>query len=123
MQFEKKWQIKLGFFVALVNATYITQILLLGKYAQPTYYQEKLDFLADWSQKYPDKHTSYPSLSLALRKYNNGGITALLSNYGYNRGFSKINEHCFEYFKSIYLREGTPSAETTWRITLGFSKQ
>lgn len=66
MQFEKKWQIKLGFFVALVNATYITQILLLGKYAQPTYYQEKLDFLADWSQKYPDKHTSYPSLSLAL---------------------------------------------------------
>lgn len=64
-------------------------------------YQEKLDFLADWSQKYPDKHTSYPSLSLALRKYNNGGITALLSNYGYNRGFSKINEHCFEYFKSI----------------------
>ena len=40
-------------------------------------YQEKLDFLADWSQKYPDKHASYPSLSKALKRYNQGGIIAL----------------------------------------------
>lgn len=87
-------------------------------------YQEKIDFLADWSAKYPEKHTTYPSLSLALRKYNQGGITALLSNYGvHRRGISKLDESCFEYFKSIYLREGAPSAETSWNITLGFAKQ
>lgn len=87
-------------------------------------YQEKVDFLADWSVKYPKKHTTYPSLSLALRKYNQGGIAALLSNYGvHRRGISKLDENCFEYFKSIYLREGAPSAETSWNITLGFAKQ
>ena len=87
-------------------------------------YQEKIDFLADWSAKYPEKHTTYPSLSLALRKYNQGGITALLSNYGvHRRGISKLDDNCFEYFKSIYLREGAPSAETSWNITLGFAKQ
>lgn len=87
-------------------------------------YKEKIDFLADWSKKYPDKHTSYPSLSLALRKYNAGGITALLSNYGtHKRGICKLDNECFEYFKSIYLREGGPSVETSWNITLGFAKQ
>ena len=87
-------------------------------------YQEKVDFLADWSAKYPEKHTTYPSLSLALRKYNQGGIVALLSNYGvHRRGISKLDESCFEYFKSIYLREGAPSAETSWNITFGFAKQ
>ena len=87
-------------------------------------YQEKVDFLADWSAKYPEKHTTYPSLSLALRKYNQGGITALLSNYGvHRRGISKLDDNCFEYFKSIYLREGAPSAETSWNITFGFAKQ
>ena len=87
-------------------------------------YQEKIDFLADWSAKYPEKHTTYPSLSLALRKYNQGGIAALLSNYGvHRRGISKLDESCFEYFKSIYLREGAPSAETSWNITFGFAKQ
>ena len=87
-------------------------------------YQEKVNFLADWSVKYPEKHTTYPSLSLALRKYNQGGIAALLSNYGvHRRGISKLDENCFEYFKSIYLREGAPSAETSWNITLGFAKQ
>lgn len=87
-------------------------------------YQEKVDFLADWSVKYPEKHTTYPSLSLALRKYNQGGITALLSNYGvHRRGISKLDESCFEYFKSIYLREGAPSVETAWSITFGFAKQ
>lgn len=87
-------------------------------------YQEKVDFLADWSVKYPEKHTTYPSLSLALRKYNQGGIAALLSNYGvHRRGISKLDDNCFEYFKSIYLREGAPSAEISWNITLGFAKQ
>ena len=87
-------------------------------------YQEKVDFLADWSAKYPEKHTTYPSLSLALRKYNQGGIVALLSNYGvHRRGISKLDDNCFEYFKSIYLREGAPSAETSWNITFGFAKQ
>ena len=72
-------------------------------------YQEKLDFLADWSQKYPHKKACYSSLTIALKKYSCGGITALLSHYGNHRkGFSKVDNECFEYFKSIYLREGAP---------------
>ena len=87
-------------------------------------YQEKLDFLADWSQKYPDKHASYPSLSKALKRYNQGGLIALLSNYGCHRkGLNKTTDKCFEYFKSIYLREGAPSVETAWSRTLGFAKR
>lgn len=31
-------------------------------------YQEKVDFLADWSIKYPEKHTTYPSLSQNIIK-------------------------------------------------------
>lgn len=87
-------------------------------------YQEKLDFLADWSQKYPHKKACYSSLTIALKKYSCGGITALLSHYGNHRkGFSKVDNECFEYFKSIYLREGAPSVETAWSITLGFAKR
>ena len=87
-------------------------------------YQEKIDFLADWSQKYPHKKACYSSLTIALKKYSCGGITALLSHYGNHRkGFSKVDNECFEYFKSIYLREGAPSVETAWSITLGFAKR
>ena len=87
-------------------------------------YQEKIDFLADWSAKYPEKHTSYQALRKAINRYNQGGIAALLSNYGNHRkGCSVLNDECFEYFKSIYLREGAPSVETAWHITYGFAKQ
>ena len=87
-------------------------------------YQEKVDFLADWSAKYPEKHTSYQALRKAINRYNQGGIAALLSNYGNHRkGCSILNDECFEYFKSIYLREGAPSVETAWHITYGFAKQ
>lgn len=87
-------------------------------------YQEKIDFLADWSIKYPEKHTSYQALRKAINRYNQGGIAALLSNYGNHRkGCSVLNDECFEYFKSIYLREGAPSVETAWHITYGFAKQ
>ena len=87
-------------------------------------YQEKIDFLADWSQKYYHKKACYSSLTIALKKYSCGGITALLSHYGNHRkGFSKVDNECFEYFKSIYLREGAPSVETAWSITLGFAKR
>lgn len=87
-------------------------------------YQEKVDFLADWSAKYPEKHTSYQALRKAINRYNQGGIAALLSNYGNHRkGCSVLNDECFEYFKSIYLREGAPSVETAWHITYGFAKQ
>lgn len=87
-------------------------------------YQEKIDFLADWSAKYPEKHTSYQALRKAINRYNQGGIAALLSNYGNHRkGCSVLNDECFEYFKSIYLREGAPSVEIAWHITYGFAKQ
>ena len=46
-------------------------------------------------------------------------LQPLLSHYGNHRkGFSKVDNECFEYFKSIYLREGAPSVETAWSINV-----
>jgi hypothetical protein len=87
-------------------------------------YQEKVDFLAGWSLEHPEKKVCYSSLAIAQRKYNEGGISALLSKQGRHRsGLSIIDKECFEYFKSIYLREGAPSVETSWAMTLGYAKK
>ena len=61
-------------------------------------YQEKIDFLADWSQKYPHKKACYSSLTIALKKYSCGGITALYMVQPYLLMLSYHHEQ-----ESIYL--------------------
>src|SRR5574344_2097080 len=59
----------------------------------------------------------------AKRKYEKNGIEALLSKYGHRKGCFKIDTEYFDYFKSLYLKEGAPSAQSAWIMTLGFAKE
>jgi putative transposase len=84
-------------------------------------YKEKLAFLNEWNYKNPNKKCSYVRLMEAKRQYLAGGIEALLSKHGHKNIGSKIDDNIFKYFKDVYLREGAPSARTSWQITLGYA--
>src|SRR5574344_440861 len=86
-------------------------------------YKETQDFIAKWNEKYPERKTAYSTLMEAKRKYEKNGIEALLSKYGHRKGCFKIDTEYFDYFKSLYLKEGAPSAQSAWIMTLGFAKE
>ena len=81
------------------------------------------EFLRDWTVKNPDKCSSYTRLFEARKKYNQFGVSALLSKKGRQNCRYSINKDYFEYYKSLYLKEGAPSANSCWLITLGYAKQ
>ena len=81
------------------------------------------EFLHNWNIKNPDKHSSYPRLCDAKNKYNQFGVSALISKKGQNNKNYSIPNDYFEYYKSLYLKEGAPSASSCWLITLGYAKQ
>ncbi len=81
------------------------------------------EFLRDWNVKNPDKCSSYTRLFEARKKYNQFGVSALLSKKGRQNCRYSINKDYFEYYKSLYLKEGAPSANSCWLITLGYAKQ
>ena len=81
-----------------------------------------VEFLQDWNEKHPDKKSSYASLHRARVNYEKFGISALLSKKGIKQT-KVINSRYFEYYKSLYLREGAPSAFFCWQVTLGFAKK
>ena len=68
-----------------------------------------IEFLQDWNEKYPDKKSSYASLHRAKTNYKKFGISALLSKKGIKQT-KPIDAKYFEYYKSLYLKEGAPSA-------------
>lgn len=68
-----------------------------------------VEFLQDWNEKHPDKKSSYASLHRAKVNYEKFGISALLSKKGIKQT-KTIDSRYFEYYKSLYLREGAPSA-------------
>lgn len=79
-------------------------------------------FLLKWNKEHPDKITSYSSIYNARIKFNKLGIEGLLSKKGQNRLKKGINPEFLEYYKSLYLREGAPSAFFCWQVTLGYAK-
>ena len=81
-----------------------------------------VEFLQDWNEKHPDKKSSYASLHRARVNYEKFGISALLSKKGIKQT-KAIDSRYFEYYKSLYLREGAPSAFFCWQVTLGFAKK
>lgn len=86
-------------------------------------YKEKITFLEEWGIKHPEKKTSYSALMNAKSKYETLGIDGLLGKYGNRKGASSVNSEYYEFFKSLYLKEGAPSANSCWRITLGYAKE
>ena len=86
-------------------------------------YNETVEFLKSWNSAHPDKKVCYTSLYYAKQKYEESGVAGLLSQKG--QGYKKqsiIPEDYYEYYKSLYLREGAPSAFFCWQATLGYAK-
>ena len=81
-----------------------------------------IEFLQDWNEKHPDKKSSYASLHRAKTNYKKFGISALLSKKGIKQT-KPIDAKYFEYYKSLYLKEGAPSAFFCWQVTLGYAKK
>ena len=86
-------------------------------------HKEVKNFLSNWNKENPDKKSSYQSLMSAKKKYELNGVAGLLSQNGKRKGSSRVKEDYFQYFKSLYLKEGAPSAFICWRMTFGYARQ
>lgn len=80
---------------------------------------ELQNFINEWNLKNPNNKTSYSSLIKMRRRYYEYGVKGLLSRFGNNNGRTTVNDEDFDYFKSLYLKEGAPSLYSCWEITLG----
>ncbi|MEI7475307.1 MAG: transposase domain-containing protein [bacterium] len=83
--------------------------------------RELRKFVEEWNCQNPDFKTSYSAINESRLRYENGGTSALLAQYGKTAGASKIEDKYFEYFKNLYLVEGAPSVYSCWLITLGYA--
>lgn len=85
-------------------------------------YNETVEFLKSWNSAHPDKKVCYTSLYYAKQKYEESGVAGLLSKKGQGNKHRIIPDDYYEYYKSLYLREGAPSAFFCWQATLGYAK-
>lgn len=76
-------------------------------------------FIDEWNMKHPEFKTSWPRVMDARKTLNELGPLGLLGSYGKLEGSSTVDGFDFEYFKTIYLKEGAPGAEICWRSTYG----
>lgn len=84
-------------------------------------HKEILKFLDDWNSKNPTSKLCYNSLYRAKRKYEQYGLAGLVSKKGCCHSEYTIKKEYLDYYKSLYLKEGGPSALSCWRATLGFA--
>ncbi len=94
---------------------------LISSTAKMSHQQVKA-FLSKWNTENPDNTASYQSLMRAKKNYELQGILGLISKRGHNNHKNKIVSEYFEYFKSLYLKEGAPSIYICWRMTLGHAR-
>ncbi len=87
------------------------------------YGKELRKYIADWNVKNPQNRTSYQSIMRMRKKYNEEGLNGLLAKYGHSNGRSTVDDKYFEYFKNLYLVEGSPSLFACWQATLGYAKR
>lgn len=83
---------------------------------------ELRDFVSTWNHKHRDFKTSYESVLVARKDYAEQGIAGLLARYGKTSGRTSIKDAWFEYFKSVYLKEGAPSLYSCWINTFGYMR-
>lgn len=86
-------------------------------------HRKTVEFLKTWNIAHPDKRVCYTSLYYAKQKYQESGVAGLLSKKGQNNNHSNIPDDYYEYYKSLFLREGAPSAFFCWQATLGYAKE
>lgn len=80
-------------------------------------------FIKAWNQKHPELKTSYPRILDARKKYASEGISALTAKYGHRAGETVTSDEDYHLFKSIYLTENRPSAQSCWKAVLGMAVQ
>ena len=97
--------------------------LELIKLTEGMNHNEIKNFLLTWNQLNPDKAVCYTSLYNAKKKFINNGADALLSKKNQCGRKAVIEQKHFEYYKSLFLKEGAPSIHICWLATLGFAKQ
>jgi hypothetical protein len=81
--------------------------------------QELRDKIAAWNQRYPSRKTSYPSIMRQRKKIKELGNVALIGEFGKRKGQSLVDDDLLDKFKSLYLKEGGPSAKSCWRTLVG----
>lgn len=75
--------------------------------------------LEEWNSENPELAMSASSLRLAQKKYREKGLAGLASRRGGRAGATIVRDEWFEYFKSLYLKEGGPSAYSCWLAVRG----
>lgn len=78
-------------------------------------------FIYQWNIENPEYKTSYCRVLEARRKYEEIGIAGLLAKYGNNENKNKIKKEWHQYFKSLYLKQGGPSASSCRMYTYGYA--
>lgn len=81
--------------------------------------QKLKDWIEQWNREHPEIKTSYPSVMRARKEVRERGQGALIGNYGKSTGRSTVPDQAFEYFKSLYLKEGAPGGASCWLTTFG----
>lgn len=97
--------------------------LELIKLTEGMNYIEIKNFLNSWNILNPNKTVCYTSLYNAKKNFINNGADALLSKKHQCGRKTVIEQKYFDYYKSLFLKEGAPSIHVCWLATLGFAKQ
>ena len=75
--------------------------------------------LSQWNSENPEFAMSARSLRYARKRYRERGVAGLASKRGGRAGQTIVRDEWFEYFQSLYLKEGAPSAYSCWLMTRG----
>jgi len=70
------------------------------------------------NRQHPEQRTSYPRVKAAFNEYEQCGIVAFLGKYGKNLNKTTVPDDAFDYWKSLVWREGAPSYEFCWKLTV-----
>jgi len=77
------------------------------------------EWVKEWNKAHPDMQTSRSSVMRKRKEKRELGKSALLGQYGKSRGKSKVSDIAFEDYRRFYMKEGGPSANRCWMMTLG----
>ena len=85
-------------------------------------YSEIIAYLENLKNTRSNLAVTYQSLYYAKKNYERYGVAGILSKKGQNREHRMAMDKVYlDYFKSLYLKEGGPSASYCWRATLGYA--
>lgn len=79
-------------------------------------------FVKNWNKDFPDNPSSVQLIYKARVKYEEYGVTGLLSYRSRYSNKMQVNSDYYEYYKSLYLQESDLSVNFCWQVTLGYAK-